>query len=458
MPQDHATFDLVVRSRAVLLAGALRPAAVAVRCGRIAAVADADAALPAREEVRLPPEQVLLPGLVDTHVHVDEPGRTEWEGFATATRAAAAGGVTTLVDMPLNSVPPTVSPEALAAKRRAAAGRLRVDVGFWGGAVPENLGLLRELCGAGVLGFKCFLAPSGVPEFGHLGTEELWAAQRELAELDGLLLVHAEDPAVLAVHAAEPGRSYRSFVDTRPVTAETTAVRHVIEGLRRHGGRAHIVHLSAAAALPLIGAAKDEGLGITAETCPHYLLFAQEDIPDGATEFKCCPPIRDRPNQDALWRGLLDGTIDAVVSDHSPSTAELKHAGDGDFSAAWGGVAGLQVSLPAAWTEARRRNIALEKVAGWMSTATAGLAGLSGKGAIAVGADADLVAFAPEEEVVVDAAALHHRNKVSAYDGVRLRGAVRTTWLRGAVVSGAPGGPDRGRMLLPDRAARAAAG
>jgi allantoinase len=433
--------DLVLSGDRVLLEGAFRAATVVVAGGRIQSV---EPGLRSGAQ-RLAPDEVLLPGLVDTHVHVNEPGRTEWEGFATATRAAAAGGVTTLLDMPLNSIPPTIDVPALRAKQGAARPAAVVDVGFWGGAVPASLGGLQPLWDAGVFGFKAFLAPSGVDEFPHLDRAQLDAALDELAGFDGLLIVHAEDPAVLERSANDGGRSYPRFVDSRPPEAETAAITAVLDGLRRTGGRAHILHLSAAAALPLIADAKAEGLRITAETCPHYLVFDEEHIPDGATAYKCCPPIRDRANQDALWRGLLDGTIDLVVSDHSPSTAERKLAGDGDFQVAWGGIAGLQFGLPAVWTAARARGIALETVVGWLATATADFAGLRDRGRIAPGATADLVVLAPDEPLDVGTETLRYRNPVSAYVGAHLTGAVRATYLAGRRIE--DGEPPRGRLL-----------
>jgi allantoinase len=468
-----APYDLVVRSRCVLVDGEWREAAVAVRDGVIAAIAEYDEELEAHETVTLPEGQVLVPGVVDTHVHVNEPGRTEWEGFTTATRAAAAGGVTTIVDMPLNSIPPTTTVEGLAVKREAAGPQASVDVGFWGGAIPSSLGALEPLWDAGVFGFKAFLAPSGVDEFPHLSTPELRRALEEIAGFGGLLIVHAEDPDALDAAAASltpsgahpdttahapadahpvavlanatrpaptpDGRGYDAFVASRPDAAEQDAIAHVIDGVRATGARAHILHLSSARALDAIRAAKAEGLPLTVETCPHYLAFSAEQIPDGATQFKCCPPIRDEANRDLLWEALLDGTIDLIASDHSPSTAELKFAGDGDFQEAWGGISGLQLSFPAVWTAARERGIPLERVLGWMSANTAAFVGLAQKGAIEAGRDADLVAFAPEEEFAVDAAALAHKNPVSAYDGRTLRGVVGTTWLRGRIVHGGAG-------------------
>jgi allantoinase len=430
------SYDLVIRGRALVTLDHHPPAfidaEVAVLDGRIAGVAPPGAHLTATHRLVLATDEVLIPGLVDTHVHVNEPGRTEWEGFASATRAAAAGGVTTIIDMPLNSIPPTTTPENLALKQAAARGQVAVDTGFWGGAVPENLGSLRALHDAGVFGFKAFLAPSGVDEFGHLDAAQLDAALHELAGFGGLLLVHAEDPGVLHDHENDGGRGYGTYVESRPDEAEVVAISRVIEGVRRTGTRAHILHLSSAAALPELRAARAEGLPITVETCPHYLALVSETIPDGATQFKCAPPIRGEANRDALWQALADGDIDLVVSDHSPSTAELKFAGDGDFARAWGGIAGVQLGLAAVWTEAAARGVPLEDVVRWMSSAPAAFAGLSRKGALEVGRDADLVIFAPDERFTVNAADLLHKNPVSAYDGAELRGVVRRTLLRGS--------------------------
>ena len=434
--------DLVVRAARAVLPDGERACEVGVRGGRIVAVAPAGAGLPGREVVDLAADEVLLPGRVDSHVHVNEPGRTEWEGFWSATRAAAAGGVTTIVDMPLNSVPPTVDVPALAVKRHAAEGECFVDVGFWGGAVPGNLGSLRPLHEAGVFGFKCFLVDSGVPEFPPLSPAEVERVMAELAAYDGLLVVHAEDAALIGSCS---GQHYRDFLGSRPPAAETRAIEGLLEAARRTACRVHVLHLSAAPAVPLLAAARADGVRVSVETCPHYLSFAAEEVRDGATEFKCCPPIREEGNRDALWSALADGVIDLVVSDHSPSTPDLKRLDSGDFGAAWGGIASLQVGLPAVWTGARSRGLGLGDVVRWMSAAPAGLTGLPGKGAIAVGRDADLVAFAPDEPFVVDAARLRHRHPVTPYDGRELVGVVRRTWLRGERVD--PHGEPRGRLL-----------
>ncbi|MBV9796381.1 MAG: allantoinase AllB [Actinobacteria bacterium] len=443
------SFDLLIKASRAVVGGELRPALVAVRDGRIAAVEDLDAPGLAREGaaevIELAADEVLLPGLVDTHVHVNEPGRTEWEGFATATRAAAAGGVTTIIDMPLNSIPPTCDVPALEIKRKTAAAQVHVDTGFWGGAIPGNVPDLRPLHEAGVFGFKCFLLPSGVDEFPPLDESGLELAMREIASFGGLLIVHAEDGH--EVTDAPPGRAYQGFLASRPPAAEQRAIATLLAVAERTGARVHVLHLSSAAALPALNAARERGVKVTAETCPHYLTLDAAEVPDGATQFKCCPPIRDAANRDALWEGLRSGQIDCVVSDHSPCTADLKHLDTGDFATAWGGIAGLQLGLPAVWTAARARGVPLTDVVTWMATRTAALAGLDRKGALAAGRDADFCVFAPDETFVVDAATLAHRNPVSAYDGQRLTGVVRRTWLRGAsVIPLATGGP-RGRLL-----------
>ncbi|WP_433113103.1 allantoinase AllB [Micromonospora sp. CA-246542] len=432
------SYDLVLRSTRVVTPQGERPATVCVTDGRIEAVTD-HSAVPDGPVTDLG-DLALLPGLVDTHVHVNEPGRTEWEGFASATRAAIAGGVTTIVDMPLNSLPPTVSVPALDVKRRAADGRVHADVGFWGGAVPGNAGDLAALHRAGVLGFKCFLVDSGVPEFPPLDPPALDEALRAV---DALFIVHAEDPD--AVRAAPPSRRYADFVASRPPTAETEAIAQVLDAAGRAAARVHILHLSSADALPLIAAARGAGVSVTVETCPHYLCLTAEEVPDGATEYKCCPPIRDRANQDRLWAGLVAGVIDCVVSDHSPSTPTLKRPPSGDFAAAWGGISSLQIGLPAVWSAARRRGYRLVDVVRWMAQRPAEIAGLGAKGRIAAGSDADLVAFAPDERFVVDPTALRHRHPVTPYAGRTLHGVVRDVWLRGQPVS--PDGPPRGRLI-----------
>jgi allantoinase len=327
---------------------------------------------------------------------------------------------------------------ALEVKRKAAEPNVHVDTGFWGGAIPGNASELRPLHEAGVYGFKCFLLPSGVDEFPPLDEAGLERALREIASFGGLLIVHAEDARDIT--EAPPGRDYQGFLRSRPPAAEQRAIGTLLDLAERTGARVHVLHLSSAAALPALTAARQRGVRVTAETCPHYLSFAAAEIPAGATQFKCCPPIRGAANRDALWQGLRAGQIDCVVSDHSPCTAELKHPDTGDFATAWGGIASLQLGLPAVWTQARSRGVPLTDVVTWMSTRPARLAGLAGKGALAPGRDADLCVFAPEDSFVVDAAALQHRNPVSAYHGKRLTGVVRRTWLGGVPIEGEPTG------------------
>ncbi|MEV6006372.1 allantoinase AllB [Streptomyces sp. NPDC051976] len=427
--------ELVLRSTRVVTPEGERPAAVAVSDGTITAVRPYDAPVPDGARLVDLGDDVLLPGLVDTHVHINDPGRTEWEGFATATSAAAAGGITTLVDMPLNSIPPTTTTDGLAVKRETARGRVFTDVGFWGGAVPGNVKDLQPLHDAGVFGFKCFLLHSGVDEFPQLDPAELAEALTELTRFDGLLIVHAEDPGVIEDAPQRGGPRYADFLASRPRAAEDQAIAGLITLAERLGARIHVLHLSSSGALPLIAAAKERGVRVTVETCPHFLTLTAEEVPDGATEFKCCPPIREAANQDALWQGLADGTIDCVVSDHSPSTIDLKSKDTGDFASAWGGISSLQLGLPAIWTEARRRGHTVADVVRWMSTGPARLAGLTAKGAIAEGYDADFAVLAPEETFTVDPAHLHHRNRITAYAGKTLHGVVRSTWLRGTRIA-----------------------
>ncbi len=445
--------DLVIRGRRVLTPTGIKPAAVRITSGKITSVTEilTDSGVPGGTSddaslMVLDDDEVLLPGLVDTHIHVNEPGRTDWEGFATATAAAAAGGVTTIIDMPLNSIPPTVDISALTVKRKAAAGQCAVDVGFWGGAVPGNIGDLAGLHDAGVFGFKCFTVDSGVPEFPPLDDAGLAEAMRRVAEAGSLLVVHAEHAACIGSAA---GRLYADFVRSRPDAAEVAAISRVIELARKTGARAHVLHLSSADAIPLLAAAQADGVPITAETCPHYLTLAAEDVQPGQTQFKCCPPIRGSANRERLWDALAGGAISCVVSDHSPCPPELKQLGTGDFGTAWGGISSVQLGLPLVWTRAAERGFALADVARWMAAGPATLAGLPGKGAIDSGRDADLVVFAPDERFVVTADRLLTRHPLTPYLGQELRGVVRQTWLRGQPVRA---GQQAGRLLTREQA------
>ena len=435
--------ERVIRARRAVVGATERACAVAMADGRIVAIDSYDADFDGVDQVVLADGEVLLPGLVDTHVHVNEPGRTAWEGFDTATRAAAAGGVTTIIDMPLNSIPPTTSVDALELKRDAARRQAHVDVGFWGGAVPGNLDDVAKLHDAGVFGFKCFLVDSGVEEFPPLDAAQFAAAMAETARVGALLIVHAEDTEL--IEQAPSGATYDAFLRSRPHEAEDRAIAQVIGAARRTGGRAHVLHLSSAVALDELRAARADGVDVSVETCPHYLALDAEAVPAGATEFKCCPPIREHDNQDRLWAGLAAADIDMIVSDHSPCTPELKRADTGDFAAAWGGIASLQVGLPVVWTAARARGHALADVVRWMATNPADRVGLAHKGRIAVGADADVCVLAPDAEFSVETAWLRHRNPVCPYVGQRLTGVVRQTWLRGALID-ADGAPT-GRLL-----------
>jgi allantoinase len=449
--------NLIIRGKRVVLPESVAPASLHISNGAIKAIESFES-IPAGCDLIESGESLVMPGLVDTHVHINEPGRTAWEGFSTATRAAAAGGVTTLVDMPLNSIPPTTTVAGLGAKLAAARGQCYVDVGFWAGVVPGNVGEFAALLEAGVVGFKCFLIHSGVDEFPNVTEDDLREALPELTRLGALLIVHAEVPGPIsrtgipafnpsvegAVTAREngvrpisPGKDicpsrYATFLRSRPRAAEDEAVALMIKLSREFGTRVHIAHHSSADALPLLREAKAAGVKITAETCPHYLTFAAEEIPESATEFKCCPPIRERENREQLWSAVSSGAIDMIVSDHSPCPPEMKLRDSGDLLRAWGGKSSLQLRLPAVWTEASRRGHTIEDLARWLCSAPAKLVGLEGrKGLIAIGCDADLVIWNPEKQFIVDGAALEHRHKLTPYQNRILNGVVEKTFLRG---------------------------
>ena len=448
---------LVVRGNRVVTPDGTRAASIHIEHGRIVRVGDIDDVPLTAGDMLDAGDLVVMPGLVDTHVHVNEPGRADWEGFETATRAAAAGGVTTLLDMPLNSIPATTNASRLHAKVAAAKEKTWIDVGFIGGVVPGNARALGELARAGVLAFKCFLVPSGVPEFEHVAEPDLVEAMPVLASLGLPLMAHAELPevieaATLEATASNPTR-YATYRASRPPAAEHKAVALMIRLAETTGARVHIVHVSSAESTVMIAHARERGVRITGETCPHYLYFDADEIPDDATEFKCAPPIRGTADRDALWRALVDGHLDMIVSDHSPCPPIMKRRDVGDFFLAWGGIASLQLGASVVWTAMHERAIPLEHLVRWMSTGPARLAGLAErKGSIAPGFDADLAIFDPNEQFTVRGESLLHRQAITPYVGARLRGRVRATYVRGTLAFDRDRGPAEipsGQLLLP---------
>ncbi|MBI3096687.1 MAG: allantoinase AllB [Planctomycetes bacterium] len=441
----------VIRSRRIAFPEGIREGTLIFRDGRIAEAMPGGAP-PTGGALEDLGDRVVMPGLVDSHVHVNEPGRTEWEGFETATRAAAAGGITTIVDMPLNSIPPTTSRAGLRTKKDLLSQKApRIDVALWGGVVPGNADQLGPMIDEGVRGFKCFLLPSGVDEFQPASEADLRRAMPILTERGAVLLVHAElqGPIDAAPRDGDP-RRHDTFLRSRPREAENEAIRMMIRLAREFGCRVHIVHLSSADMVEHLTLARLQGTPISAETCPHYLTFESGLVPEGCTFYKCCPPIREAENRELLWAALREGQIDMVVSDHSPAPPSMKHLESGDFRAAWGGISSLQFLLPATWTEARRRGLPLERLPEWLCTAPARLAGLEGrKGRIAAGYDADLVVWDPEAEFRVEPAGIHHRHRMTPYEGRTLAGVVKATYLRGEKVfeSGAFPGAPGGRCL-----------
>ncbi len=431
---DSETYPFVLRSRRVLLSPtqAPSPAALTIEDGKITQVQNFD--LTTSHALLDVGDSLVMAGIVDTHAHINEPGRTEWEGFRTATRAAAAGGITTVLDMPLNSIPPTTTLANLKTKAAAAAGQCTIDYGFWGGLIPGNTAELEPMIRKGIWGFKAFLCESGVDEFPMAREADLRAGMAVLAKHGVPLLVHAELCGTAPASASSP-RSYQGYLDSRPAAWEVEAIRLMIRLVRETNCAVHIVHLSAADALPDLTKARSEGLPITVETCPHYLALKAEDIADGATHFKCAPPIRDASNQDRLWAALAAGHIDQIVSDHSPCTPKLKEIESGHFEKAWGGIAGLQFSLPVVWTEMRRRKLPVQNLARWMSLAPARMAGLEEKkGTLAPGKDADLVVWDPDAAFVPTPETVLHRHSLTPYSGRTLYGRVEMTFLRGVCI------------------------
>ena len=438
-------------ARRVITPKEIRPAAILVEGERIQAIVSLDQVPTYGYKIHDFGDAAILPGLVDSHVHINEPGRTEWEGFETATRAAAAGGYTMLVDMPLNCLPATTTVAALEAKRAAAQGKCRIDWAAWGGVVHDNQSDIEALAASGVRGFKCFLVNPGIDGFTMVAEQQLRSALPHVAQTGLPLLVHAELPGPIDLAtdalASADWNCYSTYLRSRPDEAELAAIRLMLSLCREYGFRLHIVHLSSSQALPELRAARDEGLGVSVETCPHYLHVCAETIANGATLSKCAPPIRSRENCERLWQGLKEGTIDLVVTDHSPCPPALKRLAEGNFRTAWGGIASLSVALPLMWTEASRRGFTVLDLARWMASAPARLAGCdTRKGRIAAGYDADFVVFDPDREFTVTEDRLHYRHPVSPYMGETLRGVVKGTYQRGSPVfsegrfPGKPGG------------------
>jgi allantoinase len=437
-------------SRRVVTPHGIEAAAVLFQDGRILDVVPQDQ-LPAETSATDFGDAAILPGLVDSHVHINEPGRTEWEGFRTATRAAAAGGCTLLVDMPLNCLPATTTVAALEAKRKSASGQCRVDWMAWGGVVRDNQEHIEALAAAGVPGFKCFLIHPGIDGFTMVTEQELRAAVPHVARTGLPLLVHAELPgpidAATRQLAEADWNKYATYLQSRPEEAEVSAIQLMISLCREVHFRLHIVHLATSQALDMLRAAKSEGLPVSVETCPHYLHFSSGKIPDGQTLFKCAPPIRSRENCEKLWQGLREGVIDLVATDHSPCPPEMKRLSEQNFRTAWGGISSLSLALPVMWTEAKGRGFTLADIARWMAEGPARLAGCeSRKGRIAKGLDADFAVFEPEAEFIATEDRLSYRHRVSPYVGERLRGVIKATYLRGNCVfsdgeyPGEPGG------------------
>jgi allantoinase len=427
------SLQLAIVSQRVVTPSGVRPAAVIIEGSTIRNVVDRGS-VPALLPVYDAGSLVVMPGLVDSHVHINEPGRTHWEGFETATKAAAAGGITTLVDMPLNCTPVTTSVSSFNEKLLAAQGKVWVDCGFYGGLVPGNAHQMESLIHAGVLGIKTFLIHSGIDDFPNVSEADLRDAMPIIAEAGVPLLVHAELGSSNAAHRSIP-QSYRDYLSSHPSGWEVDAIRLMLRLCDEYKCRTHIVHLSTAEAVPELKIAKARGLPVTVETCPHYLCSSAEEIADGDTRFKCAPPIREAVNREALWNALRDGAIDSIVSDHSPCPPEMKMLKEGDFQKAWGGIASLQLGLAAVWTEAEQRGFGLTDIARWMSSGPAHLVGLgTRKGSIAPGYDADLVIWDPDEQFTVQTSILHHRHKLTPYDGRQLSGVVKRTIVRGVAV------------------------
>jgi allantoinase len=455
MPDASTLKSYIITSRRVLTAAGLQEAGIVVEDGVIADVVGAGR-FPANIPIKDFGDRVVMPGLVDTHVHINEPGRTKWEGFTSATKAAAAGGVTMLVDMPLNSSPVTTTPHSLQKKIAASHGKLFVDCGFYGGLVPGNTASLKPLADAGILGVKAFMIDSGIDEFPSATEQDLRAGMKVIAENGLPLLVHAElsNGSEAGVEKKRQPRSYAAYLSSHPRQWEHDAIKVMIRLCREYNCRTHIVHLSSADEVPQLREARQAGLPLTVETCPHYLYFSAEDVSDGDTRLKCSPPIRENENRNRLWDSLREGVIESIVSDHSACPPDMKKMGDGDFHKSWGGISSLQLGLSIVWTEASKRGFTLLNVAEWMCRRPAELVGLQGrKGAIAPGYDADIVVWNPEASFRVEASSLHHRHRMTPYEGRALFGKVEKTFLRGRKIfdNGTFIGSADGKVVLKNK-------
>ncbi len=433
--------QVMLRSQRVVLENEVRQATIVIEGGVIVSIESGHH--PGAVDVG---NAAIIPGAIDPHVHLNEPGRTDWEGFETGTRAAAAGGITTLCDMPLNSSPVTTNVAALRAKQQAAQGKLSVEVGFHAGVVPGNAAEIEPLLQVGVLGVKAFLCHSGIDDFPNVGEADLQKVMPLLAHYDVPLLAHAEiaEPA----YRIQNGRSYKDYLRSRPPEFERQAIEMLIRLAKQTGCKVHIVHLADAGSIPMLREARAGGLPITVETCPHYLCFAAEEIPEGATQFKCAPPIRDRDNREKLWQGLKDGDIDLIASDHSPCPPEMKQLDTGRFDLAWGGVSSLQLGLQVIHSEAIARGFQLTDVMRWMCTEPAKLLGL--RRGLAVGMPANLVVFDEQAQWTIDAAELYHRHRVTPYDGRQVQGQVKQTYVHGRLYKTTGSRPE-GELLISRR-------
>ena len=440
--------DFAIASQKVLTLEGEKPAAILIKGEKILDVVSIEN-IPENCPTEDMGNNVIMPGLVDAHVHINEPGRTDWEGFETATKAAAAGGITTIVDMPLNCIPVTTTVDALNQKIIATKDQLWIDCGFYGGLIPDNIQDLESLADAGVLGFKAFLSPSGIDEFPNISEKHLREALHILAKKGIPVLVHAE--LENGATSSEENKTYKYFQESRPKSWENNAIKLLIQLCREFNVHIHIVHLSSADILPEIAQTRKDGFPLTVETCPHYLHFSSERISDGDTRFKCAPPIWNGENRENLWAGLEEGIINFITSDHSPCTPELKNLEAGNFEKAWGGISSLQFALPVIWTECKQRGYSLEQLINWMSKQPAKFVGVDDlKGQISPGFDADLVCWNPDKKYIIKKEAIHHKNKLTPYEGESLYGVVNATFLRGQKVyeNGQFLGNPKGKIIL----------